>query len=156
MKAVVQRVKRASVSVGGATTAAIGPGLLVLLGVAAYDGDDDAALIARKLSGLRIFSDSQGLMNLSIIDVKGELLLVSQFTLLANSRKGNRPSFADAARPEVAERYYLDIARDLSSGGIKVETGVFGEMMDIELVNNGPVTIILDTRERASGFSPKE
>lgn len=148
MKAVIQRVKRASVSVDRKEVAAIGPGLLVLLGVAAGDDAKDAGLLARKLAYIRIFSDDKGLMNLSISDIDGELLMVSQFTLLASTRKGNRPSFTEAAGPEAASELFAAVAGDLRERGLKVKTGVFGAMMSVELINDGPVTIIMDTRER--------
>jgi D-tyrosyl-tRNA(Tyr) deacylase len=148
MKAVVQRVSQARVSVSGKPVAAIGPGLLVLLGVAAQDNAQDAVLLARKLAGLRIFSDEQRLMNLSIDDINGEMLLVSQFTLLASTRKGNRPSFTAAAGPEKASELFDAVVSDLRLRGLRVATGIFGEMMEVGLINDGPVTIILDTRER--------
>lgn len=105
--------------------------------------------MARKLAGLRIFSDDRGLMNMSIGDVKGQLLLVSQFTLLASTRKGNRPSFTNAARPDRASELFDAVASDLRAGGIEVQTGAFGELMEVDLVNDGPVTIIIDSREEA-------
>lgn len=146
MRAVVQRVSQASVSVAGESVGSIGPGLLVLLGVARDDAAADAQFIARKLARLRIFGDDQGLMNRSVRDIGGGVLLVSQFTLLGDTRKGNRPGFGQAAGPELAEQLYLDVAGELRREGITVATGRFGAMMQVELVNDGPVTIILESR----------
>lgn len=146
MRAVVQRVSRASVSIDGAVTAKIGRGLLVLLGVAREDGPTDAAYIAGKLSRLRIFEDDGGRMNLSLADTGGKALVVSQFTLLGDTSRGNRPSFTAAASPETAEELYLEVAAELERTGIETETGVFGAMMEVELVGDGPVTLILDSR----------
>ena len=137
---------RAAVSVDGERVAAIDAGLLVLLGVAAGDGAGDAAFIARKLARLRIFADGRGLMNLSVADIGGAVLLVSQFTLLADTRRGNRPSFTAAAAPETAERLYKEVAQHLRRGGLPVDTGMFGGSMQVELVNDGPVTILLNSR----------
>lgn len=148
MLAVVQRVSRARVTAGGAELGAIGPGLLVLLGVAGSDGPEDSAYIARKLARLRIFEDDQGLMNRSLEEAGGAVLLVSQFTLLADTRRGNRPSFSGAAAPESAELLYQDVAGRLRHAGLTVATGEFGAMMQVELVNNGPVTIIINSREK--------
>lgn len=147
MRAVIQRVSEARVTVDGEVTGAIGPGLLVLLGAAEGDTQTDLEYILDKTIGLRIFSDTQGKMNLSLNDVGGELLVVSQFTLLADTRKGRRPSFVKALEPRAAETLYetfIQRARDL---GVKVETGRFGAMMDVALVNHGPVTLILDTQK---------
>jgi D-tyrosyl-tRNA(Tyr) deacylase len=140
MRAVVQRVERARSTPGGA----IGPGLCVLLGVA--EGDDEAAAdrLAGKVARLRIFEDQDGKFDRSLLDVGGAALVVSQFTLIADTRKGNRPSFAAAARPELAELLYERFAGALRELGVPVETGVFGARMAIELVNDGPVTIVLD------------
>lgn len=148
MLAVVQRVSKASVSVDGVPVASIGRGLLVLLGVTAGDGTDEAAYVAGKISRLRIFADEQRLMNLSVKDVGGAVLVVSQFTLLADTRKGNRPSFTGAAGPEPAERLYLAFVEDLRRAGLEVQTGVFGETMAVELINDGPVTIIVSSERR--------
>lgn len=148
MKAVVQRVSRARVLVDGAVTSEIGHGLLVLLGVAATDISADAGFIAGKLARLRIFNDEKGLMNLSVSDVGGAVLVVSQFTLLADTRKGNRPGFGRAAEPRLAEKLYEEVVAELRAGGLTVETGRFGAMMEVELVNDGPVTIILESPER--------
>lgn len=142
MRAVVQRVARARVSPGGE----IGPGLCVLLGVARGDGEEEAARLAGKLARLRIFADDDGRFDHSVSDVGGAVLIVSQFTLLADSKrqKGTRPDFSKAARPEVAEPLYERFCDELRTLGVPVETGVFGAYMELELVNDGPVTIILD------------
>ena len=145
MKAVIQRVSRASVSVAGELRAGIGQGLLVLLGVAAGDASGDAAFIAGKVARLRIFPDSQGLMNLSVADVRGSVLLVSQFTLLGDARKGNRPSFTAAAPPEPASALYERVCELLRRKALPVEQGVFRAHMEVELLNDGPVTILLET-----------
>jgi len=140
MRAVVQRVSRASSSPGGS----IGPGLCVLVGVA--EGDDEAAAIhlADKLARLRIFENEEGKFDRSLLDTGGEALVVSQFTLLADTGKGNRPSFSNAARPEVAEPLYERLVQALRDHGIQVATGAFGARMSVELVNDGPVTIVLE------------
>jgi D-aminoacyl-tRNA deacylase len=145
MRIVLQRVKNASVTVGDERVSEIGAGLLLLVGVASGDGEAEADWLARKISGLRIFNDREGKMNLSVRDAGGEVLAVSQFTLLADTRKGKRPSFVGAAPPEKAERlfdYFCERLRAASAGPVK--TGVFGAMMDVALVNDGPVTIILE------------
>ncbi len=145
MRALVQRVSRASVRVEGSTTGAIDDGLLVLLGVAPDDGEDQARWLARKLSRLRIFQDPDGRMNESVLDVGGSALVVSQFTLYADCRRGNRPSFVRSAAPDVAEPLYERFCELLAAQGVPVERGVFGAMMDISLNNHGPVTIVVDT-----------
>lgn len=145
MRAVVQRVSSAGVSVDGKAAAAIGPGLLVLLGVAEGDGDEQAAWLADKIAGLRIFEDDAGKMNRSVEDVGGALLVVSQFTLLGDCRKGRRPSFTGAAPPEEAERLYGVFVNHLRRRDLAVETGVFQAHMQVNLVNDGPVTLLLDT-----------
>ncbi len=127
----------------GGQVASIGPGLLVLLGVASKDGSAEAHYIAARISRLRIFDDGSGRMNLSVKEAGGSVLLVSQFTLLADTRRGNRPSFTGAASPPVAEKLYLDVAAALKSDGLEVRTGVFGARMQVELVGDGPVTILL-------------
>jgi D-tyrosyl-tRNA(Tyr) deacylase len=139
MKAVVQRVTRASVTPGGA----IGPGLCVLLGVAAGDGEEDAVRLAEKVARLRIFQNDEGKFDRSLLDTSGAALVVSQFTLLADTSRGNRPSFSGAARPEEAEPLYGRFADALRALGVEVATGVFGARMTVELVNDGPVTIVL-------------
>jgi D-tyrosyl-tRNA(Tyr) deacylase len=140
VRAVVQRVSRARVTPGGAIRA----GLCVLLGVALGDGEEDAARLAAKVARLRIFADAQGKFDCSVLDVGGAVLVVSQFTLIANTAKGNRPSFGEAAPPDVAEPVYERFCAGLRELGVPVETGVFGAKMELELVNDGPVTIVLD------------
>jgi D-aminoacyl-tRNA deacylase len=146
MRAVVQRVTRASVTVDGAVTGAIERGFLALVGVAVDDDERDAVTLAQKIGGLRVFDDANGAMNLALTDVGGAVLLVSQFTLLGDVRKGRRPSFIAAARGEPAERLYERVATELRATGLHVETGIFGADMAVELVNDGPVTILLDTK----------
>lgn len=148
MIAVIQRVKEASVSISGEEISRIGKGLVVLVGVSKDNTDHDADLVAEKITAMRIFSDENGKMNRSILDVKGEMLIISQFTLLADVWSGRRPSFTDAAPPDVAERLYERVVERVSKLGIPVKTGVFGAMMEVELVNDGPVTIVLDTVEK--------
>lgn len=147
MRAVVQRVSRAEVTVGGEVTGAIGPGLLVLVGVAEGDTDADADALADKLLGLRIFSDTEGRMNLDITAVRGAVLVVSQFTLLGDVRRGRRPSFVAAARPEAAEPMITMIEERIRVAGIQVATGRFGALMAVDSVNDGPVTILLEVRD---------
>jgi D-tyrosyl-tRNA(Tyr) deacylase len=146
MRAVIQRVTRASVEVDGAIVGKIGPGVLVLLGVAREDGESDARYIADKILGLRIFPDDEGKMNRSLADCGGSVLLVSQFTLLGDTAKGRRPGFDRAAPPELARALYEKVAADLRAQGAPVETGLFGAHMAVELVNDGPVTFVLDSR----------
>ena len=147
MRAVVQRVTRARVTVGGEMTGEIGRGLLVLLGVARDDADADAAYLLEKIATLRVFDDSEGRMNLSVEDVGGALLVVSQFTLHGDVRRGRRPSWTDAAPPEVAEPVYESFVAAARRRLARVETGSFRSMMQVELVNDGPVTILLDSRK---------
>ena len=144
MRAVVQRVREASVSVAGEVSASIGPGVLVLLGVAATDTKAEAERLAGKIARLRIFENEAGRFDRSLLDTSGAALVVSQFTLIADTRKGNRPSFARAADPDLAEQLYDHFARALQELGTSVSTGVFGARMDVALTNDGPVTIILD------------
>jgi D-aminoacyl-tRNA deacylase len=144
MRAVVQRVASASVTVDGETVGEIGAGLLVLLGVAAGDGEADAERLAGKVARLRVFPDADGRFDRSLLDEGGAALVVSQFTLLADTGKGHRPSFAAAAAPAEAERVYEHFCAALRALGPHVETGVFGARMEVELVNDGPVTIVLD------------
>ena len=148
MKAVVQRVSRADVTVAGRAVAKIQAGLLVLLGVQEGDTETDANYLADKIVHLRIFEDDQGKMNLSLKAVGGELLVVSQFTLLGDCRKGRRPSFQNAAAPETANALYLHFTRKAEENGVCAYTGEFQAMMDVSLVNQGPVTLILDSREK--------
>ena len=147
MRAVIQRVKRASVRVGGETLGEIGPGLLVFVGVAQEDKETDADYLARKVLTLRIFDDSADKMNLAISDAGGAALVVSQFTLYGDARGQNRPSYIRAARPEEARRLYEHFVEKLRAGGLRCETGRFQEMMQVELVNDGPVTILLDSEK---------
>lgn len=149
MRAVIQRVKKASVSVGGATVSSIGQGLLLLLGIEAADTEEDIEWLCRKVIGLRIFDDADGVMNRSIMDVGGDAIVVSQFTLMASYKKGNRPSWIRAAGHEIAVPMYERFVEVLSEGlGKPVGTGVFGAEMQVELVNDGPVTICMDTKNR--------
>lgn len=154
MRAVVQRVSRAAVRVEGRTVGEIRAGLLVLLGVAQGDGEKEAAWMADKLAALRIFEDAEGKMNRSVADVGGGLLLVSQFTLLADARKGNRPSFTGAAPPEPANALYERVCALLREKGLPVAQGVFRAMMEVELVNDGPVTILLDSPAPPTASAP--
>ncbi|HUO06182.1 MAG TPA: D-aminoacyl-tRNA deacylase [Candidatus Binataceae bacterium] len=148
MRAVLQRTIRAEVRVDGKIIARIGRGFLVLLGVARGDTEDDAVFLADRILGLRVFADASGKMNLAIGNVGGELLVVSQFTLLADTESGRRPSFTGAAPPEEARRLYEHFLSLAGKSGVKVEHGEFGAMMEVELVNDGPVTILLDSRNR--------
>jgi D-tyrosyl-tRNA(Tyr) deacylase len=148
MRAVLQRVEQAEVKIDGKVRGAIGKGMLVLLGVENGDSRQDAEYLALKIPPLRIFEDGDGKFNFSLKDVDGEMLVVSQFTLLADCRKGRRPSFTDAAEPELAERLYNLFVELVIQGGIRVATGEFRAMMEVGLVNQGPVTILLDSRKR--------
>jgi D-tyrosyl-tRNA(Tyr) deacylase len=148
---VLQRAAEGRVVVGGQVVGEISHGLVVLLGVAQGDTDADAAWIAGTIAELRIFEDGDGKMNLSVTDVGGSVLLISQFTLLASCRKGRRPSFVGAADPEEGRRLYEEVGRLLEERGLAVATGRFGERMMVSIANEGPVTIVLDTREGASG-----
>jgi D-aminoacyl-tRNA deacylase len=143
VRAVVQRVLRARVIVGGQTVGVIGPGLCVLLGVAAEDSKVDAERLAAKIARLRIFENEAGKFDLSLLDVRGEALVVSQFTLIADTAKGNRPSFAAAAPPKDAEPLYEAFCASLRALGVGAQTGVFGARMQVELLNDGPVTLVL-------------
>ncbi len=145
MKAVIQRTTTAEVRVNGKRTGKIDLGLVVLLGVNKGDTNKDAEILADKITNLRIFEDSNGKMNLSLADVSGSILIISQFTLSSNCKKGRRPSFNDAAPPDEAEKLYNYTINCIAEKKIPVETGVFGAMMDVELINNGPVTFILDS-----------
>jgi len=147
MRAVLQRVARAEVSVDGDRVVSIGRGYVVLLGVTHTDDETDARYIADKIASLRLFEDEAGKINLGITDIGGEVLVVSQFTLYADCRKGRRPSFTQAAPPEIAERLYQRVAEILREAGLPVQTGVFGAHMQVSLVNDGPVTILLDSRK---------
>ena len=149
MKTVLQRVTQASVTVGGDVVGRIGPGLVVLVGVATGDTAADARHLARKIVELRIFADAAGRFNLSALDVNAELLVVSQFTLLADSRKGRRPYFGEAAAPELAQRLFDEFVDAARQSGLKVETGRFQQHMMVEIHNDGPVTILLDSAGRS-------
>ncbi len=148
MRAVVQRVARASVDVGDERVCEMGEGLLVLVGVGSRDGEREAVELARKLVGLRIFEDDAGKLNRSVIDTGGSLCLVSQFTLWADVRKGRRPSFGEAAGPDVARPLFERVVAEAEASGVPVVTGRFRETMEVSLVNSGPVTILLDTERR--------
>ncbi len=149
MKVLVQRVREASVAVDGSIVSQIGSGMLLLVGIATDDQQQDADYLVRKILSLRIFNDAQGVMNLSVKDAEGEILAVSQFTLMAETRKGNRPSYIAAARPEFARPYFDRFVQQLSEGlGRSVPTGIFGADMKVALVNDGPVTIMLDSRDK--------
>ncbi len=147
MRAVVQRVSSARVTVGERVTGEIGPGLLVLLGVEQGDGPADLQYITAKIRDLRIFPDDDGKMNRSVLDMQGAVLVVSQFTLSGDARNGRRPSFASAAPPQIARALYEDVVRELTASGLRVATGEFQAMMQVALVNDGPVTILLDSRK---------
>ena len=148
MKAVIQRVSSASVSVDNTQISSINNGFLILLGVQQGDDEKDLEYLVNKTAGMRIFKDDKQHMNLSIKDVKGEALVVSQFTLCADTHKGRRPSFIHAAPPEIAEQMYQQFCEQLKVAGVPVQTGKFGAMMDVSLINDGPVTIILDSRDK--------
>ncbi len=148
MKALLQRVSRASVSVNGEVVGSIGRGLVIFVGVAGGDTEKDARYLAQKSAELRIFADDAGKFNLSALDIKGDLLVVSQFTLLADARKGRRPSFTDAAPPAQAESLFNKFVEAARTTGLKVETGRFQEYMQVEIHNDGPVTILLDSRDK--------
>ena len=147
MRAVVQRCTRANVSVDGKTVSEISQGLVVLVGVSVRDSEADAAWLADKIANLRVFRDDEENMNRSLLDVGGSVLVVSQFTLHGDARRGRRPSFIDSARPEVAKPLVEAVASGLRERGVSVGEGLFGAMMDVELVNDGPVTILLDSEK---------
>jgi D-tyrosyl-tRNA(Tyr) deacylase len=149
MRAVIQRVSKASVSIGGKLNAAIGKGLLILIGIEDADVDEDVYWLTTKIINLRIFNDEEGVMNLSLLDVGGEILLVSQFTLHASIKKGNRPSYIKASKPALAIPIYEQVIKQLESNlNRPIATGVFGADMEVELINDGPVTIIIDTKHK--------
>ncbi|HUU08275.1 MAG TPA: D-aminoacyl-tRNA deacylase [Dehalococcoidales bacterium] len=148
MKALLQRVTRASVSIGGEVVGKIGPGLVVLVGVASGDTGSEAQYLAQRTVNLRIFPDEEGKFNFSVLDIKGELLVVSQFTLLADTRKGRRPSFVEAAPPAQAEELIEKFIAEARTSGLKVETGRFQQYMQVEIHNDGPVTIMLDSQDK--------
>ena len=149
MKAIIQRVKKATVSIEEKTHSSIQHGLLILLGIEESDTQEDITWLSKKIAQLRIFSDENDLMNLSVIDVKGEILVVSQFTLFASTKKGNRPSFIRSAKPDIAIPLYESFISSIQKLiPAPIQTGVFGEDMQIELINDGPVTIIIDTKNK--------
>ena len=148
MKALLQRVTGASVSIGGEVVGEIGRGLVVLVGVASGDTEKDIGYLVQKIVNLRIFPDDDGRFDLSALDIKGGLLLVSQFTLLADTRKGRRPSFVEAAPPDEAEELFGRFVEQARATGLRVETGRFQQYMQVEIHNDGPVTILLDSREK--------
>ena len=149
MRVVIQRILEASVSISGAVTASIGPGLLILLGICEEDGAEDIEWLVKKISGLRIFDDENGVMNVDVRDAGGDALVVSQFTLMALTKKGNRPSYIRAARPEIAIPWYEQFCASLEAAlGKPVPTGTFGADMQVALVNDGPVTICIDTKNK--------
>ena len=147
MKIIIQRVKKAQVSIEGQVYGQIQQGLLLLVGVGPEDQQEDMDYAVRKLVNMRIFSDVEGKMNLSVKDIQGEILSISQFTLFADTKKGNRPAFTGAAKPDMAEAFYQDFNQKLAQE-VTVQTGIFGADMQVELINDGPVTIILDTKNR--------
>jgi len=149
MRAVIQRVSSASVEIKGKFTARIGPGMLILLGIEEEDIHEDVIWLSGKISRLRIFDDPDGVMNLSVTDTGGDILIVSQFTLHASTKKGNRPSYIRAAKPETAVPLYESFIAEMGrETGKKIQTGVFGALMNVSLVNNGPVTILIDTKNK--------
>ena len=149
MKVVIQRVSKASVTIEGEKVASIGQGLLILLGIIDQDNQDDISWLTKKITNLRIFNDENGIMNKSLLEVDGNAIVVSQFTLYANTRKGNRPSYIKAAKPDVAIPLYELFVKQLEMDlGKKVQTGEFGADMKVELLNDGPVTIIIDTNQK--------
>lgn len=144
MKALIQRVKKASVTIDEHLYSEIGQGLLIFLGVTKDDTTENSSKLAEKITKLRIFEDENGKMNLSIQDVKGEILVVSQFTLCGDCKKGTRPSFDNAASPEIAVKLYEDFVKNLKASGLNIETGKFRAMMDVQLINDGPVTFLIE------------
>jgi D-tyrosyl-tRNA(Tyr) deacylase len=150
MRAVIQRVKRASVSIGGSVHSSIETGLMVLLGIEDADSQEDIQWLSNKLINLRIFNDAAGVMNCALAETSGDILLVSQFTLFASTKKGNRPSYIRASKPDIAIPLYESMIRQLERDlGKKIFAGVFGADMQVEILNDGPVTILIDTKERA-------
>lgn len=148
MRAIIQRVSEAKVNIEGETEGEIGPGLLVLLGIEGEDNQEDIDYLVRKISKMRIFEDDEGKMNLSVQDVGGSVLSISQFTLHADTKKGNRPSFIKAAKPDISEPLYEKFNQGLKDTGLPVATGEFGADMQIHLVNDGPVTILIDSKNK--------
>ncbi len=148
MKVVIQRVSEASVTVGGQIVGAISNGLLLLIGINEQDDESDANWLVQKILNLRIFSDVEGKMNLSVQDIQGEILCISQFTLIAEYKKGNRPGFSKAAKPEQAIPLFEYFKNEISKSGLKTESGIFGADMKVSLLNNGPVTIVMDSKTK--------
>lgn len=148
MRAVIQRVSEASVKIDGEIRGQIGRGFMILLGVAKDDGEEDLTYLVRKIAGMRIFEDENGKMNLSIGDVEGELLIISQFTLFADTKKGNRPGFSNAGLPEPSKAMYLEFIKRFRDLGFTVGEGEFGADMKVSLINDGPVTILIDSKNR--------
>lgn len=148
MRAVVQRVSESSVEVNKEVVGKIGKGILVLLGVGSDDTEEDAVYLAEKISNLRIFQDEAGKMNLSCLDVKGEILVISQFTLYGDCRKGRRPSYSEAASPDKADSLYKHFCKELRNTGVRVEEGIFQAYMQVHLINDGPVTLMLDSKKK--------
>lgn len=148
MKVVIQRVSEASVTVGGQIVGAISNGLLLLIGIDEQDDESDANWLVQKILNLRIFSDVEGRMNLSVQDIQGEILCISQFTLIAEYKKGNRPGFSKAAKPEQAIPLFEYFKNEISKSGLKTESGLFGTDMKVSLLNNGPVTIVMDSKTK--------
>lgn len=149
MRVVIQRVKHSSVTIDGEVKSSIGKGLMVLVGICDEDGQEDIDYLVKKIINLRVFDDSEGVMNLSIQDIKGEILLISQFTLMASTKKGNRPSYIRAARPEISVPLYESLIQALEAAlGKKIGTGEFGADMKVDLLNDGPVTIIIDSKQK--------
>ena len=149
MRAVIQRTTKASVSINGKVNGAIGNGLVVLLGIEEADGQEDMEWLIKKITQLRIFDDENGVMNRSVLDIDGDILLISQFTLMASTKKGNRPSYIRAARPEISIPIYEDFKKELAKSlGKDIQTGIFGADMKVELINDGPVTICIDTKNK--------
>lgn len=148
MRVVIQRVSEAKVIAEGKVTGSINKGFLLLVGVEEADNSDDVKYLARKIANMRIFEDEESKMNLALKEVQGEILSISQFTLHANTKKGNRPSFIQAASPDFANKLYKELNESLVKKGLKVETGVFGADMDVSLVNDGPVTILIDSKNK--------
>lgn len=149
MRIIIQRVRNASVTIEGQLHSAIGQGMMILVGIEDADGDDDIAFLVKKVAAMRIFDDENGVMNLSVMDVKGEVLVVSQFTLHASTKKGNRPSYIRAAKPDISIPLYEKFCTELSASlGKPVKTGVFGADMQCALINDGPVTIFMDSKNK--------
>ena len=148
MRVVIQRVSEASVTINDAIEGKINTGFMILLGIGHEDTNEDIEWLTKKISNLRVFSDEEGKMNLTILDIKGEILLISQFTLFASTKKGNRPSFIQSAKPEIAIPLYEKFIESLKGFGISVSTGIFGADMKVSLTNDGPVTIIIDSKNK--------